>query len=67
MRRSLGKLEVSSLRFEDRADGVHVFFVDVTDPGRVVNGDTGLLPLRLGAGSGQSGPDGRQAAVPRER
>ncbi len=40
MRRSLGKLEVSSLRFEDRADGVHVFFVDVTDPGRVVNGDT---------------------------
>jgi len=31
---------MSFLRFEDRADGVHVLFVDVTDPGRVVNGDT---------------------------
>ena len=24
---------MSYLRFEDQADGVHVFFVDVTDPG----------------------------------
>ena len=24
---------VSYLRFEDQADGVHVFFVDVTNPG----------------------------------
>jgi hypothetical protein len=31
---------MSFLRFEDQTDGVHVFFVDVTDPGRVVNGDT---------------------------
>ena len=31
---------MSFLRFEDQADGVHVFFVDVTDPGRVPNGDT---------------------------
>jgi hypothetical protein len=31
---------MSYLRFEDQADGVHVFFDDVTDPGRVPNGDT---------------------------
>jgi hypothetical protein len=31
---------MSFLRFEDQADGVHVFFVDVTDPGRVTDGDT---------------------------
>ena len=31
---------MSFLRFEDRMDGVHVIFVDVTDPGRVVDGDT---------------------------
>jgi hypothetical protein len=31
---------MSFLRFEDQSDGVHVFFVDVTDPGRVVDGDT---------------------------
>jgi hypothetical protein len=31
---------MSFLRFEDQANGVHVFFVDVTDPGRVPNGDT---------------------------
>jgi hypothetical protein len=31
---------MSYLRFEDQANGVHVFFIDVTDPGRVVNGDT---------------------------
>jgi hypothetical protein len=31
---------MSFLRFEDQADGVHVFFVDVTDPGRVPDGDT---------------------------
>ena len=31
---------MSFLRFEDQVDGVHVFFVDVTDPGRVYNGDT---------------------------
>lgn len=31
---------MSYLRFEDRTDGVHVFFDDVTDPGRVPNGDT---------------------------
>jgi hypothetical protein len=31
---------MSYLRFEDQADGVHVFFVDVTDPGRVPDGDT---------------------------
>jgi hypothetical protein len=31
---------MSYLRFEDQADGVHVFFVDVTDPGGVPNGDT---------------------------
>lgn len=30
---------MSYLRFEDHTDGVHVFFVDVTDPGRVINGD----------------------------
>jgi hypothetical protein len=31
---------MSYLRFEDQADGVHVFFVDVSDPGRVTDGDT---------------------------
>lgn len=31
---------MSYLRFEDQLDGVHVFFVDVTDPGNVVDGDT---------------------------
>lgn len=31
---------MSYLRFEDQMDGVHVFFVDVTDPGRVPDGDT---------------------------
>jgi hypothetical protein len=31
---------MSYLRFEDQPDGVHVFFVDVTDPGGVPNGDT---------------------------
>ncbi len=31
---------MSYLRFEDQADGVHVFFVDVTDPGRVFGADT---------------------------
>jgi hypothetical protein len=31
---------MSYLRFEDKADGVHVFFIDVTDPGRVPNGET---------------------------
>jgi hypothetical protein len=31
---------MSFLRFEDQADGVHVLFADVTDPGRVPDGDT---------------------------
>jgi hypothetical protein len=31
---------MSYLRFEDQADGVHVFFIDVTDPARVIDGDT---------------------------
>jgi hypothetical protein len=31
---------MSYLRFEDQANGVHVFFDDVTNPGRVPNGDT---------------------------
>jgi hypothetical protein len=31
---------MSYLRFEDQVDGVHVFFTDVTDPGRVPDGDT---------------------------
>jgi hypothetical protein len=31
---------MSYLRFEDQLDGVHVFFVDVTDPARVPDGDT---------------------------
>jgi hypothetical protein len=31
---------MSFLRFEDQANGVHVFFADVTDPGRVPDGDT---------------------------
>jgi len=31
---------MSYLRFEDQADGIHVFFDDVTDPGHVINGDT---------------------------
>jgi hypothetical protein len=31
---------MSYLRFEDQPDGVHVFFIDVTDPARVPNGDT---------------------------
>jgi hypothetical protein len=31
---------MSYLRFEDQPDGVHVFFIDVTDPGGVPDGDT---------------------------
>lgn len=31
---------MSYLRFEDQADGIHVFFDDVTDPTHAVNGET---------------------------
>jgi hypothetical protein len=31
---------MSYLRFEDQADGIHVFFDDVTDPGHAVDGDS---------------------------
>jgi Ca2+-binding RTX toxin-like protein len=31
---------MSYLRFEDQADGIHVFFDDVTDPSHVVNSDS---------------------------
>ena len=31
---------MSYLRFEDQADGIHVFFADVTDPGHVINGES---------------------------
>lgn len=31
---------MSYLRFEDQADGVHVFFVDVTDPSHATNAET---------------------------
>lgn len=31
---------MSYLRFDDQFDGIHVFFVDVTDPGHVVDGET---------------------------
>ena len=31
---------MSYLRFEDQADGVHVFFDDVTDPTHAINGET---------------------------
>jgi hypothetical protein len=31
---------MSYLRFEDQTDGIHVFFEDVVDPGRVANGDS---------------------------
>jgi hypothetical protein len=31
---------MSYLRFEDQADGIHVFFDDVTDPGHVINGES---------------------------
>jgi hypothetical protein len=31
---------MSYLRFEDQADGIHVFFDDVTDPSHVTNADT---------------------------
>jgi hypothetical protein len=31
---------MSYLRFEDQADGIHVFFDDVTNPGHVTNGES---------------------------
>jgi hypothetical protein len=31
---------MSYLRFDDMADGIHVYFVDVTDPGHVTNGES---------------------------